>query len=74
MLVVILKKYYVFWMHYKLMNYVLVIALLVVKHYNVEWRFIMSIEQLKQAIPDFAKDIRLNVSNLFGNHSAIRLN
>lgn len=27
----------------------------------------MSIEQLKQAIPDFAKDIRLNVSNLFGN-------
>ncbi|WP_454782936.1 carboxymuconolactone decarboxylase family protein [Legionella sp. WA2022007384] len=27
----------------------------------------MSIEQLKQMIPDFAKDIRLNVSNLFGN-------
>jgi alkyl hydroperoxide reductase subunit D len=27
----------------------------------------MSIEQLKQSIPDFAKDIRLNVSNLFGN-------
>ena len=27
----------------------------------------MSIEQLKQAIPDFAKDIRLNVSNLFAN-------
>lgn len=27
----------------------------------------MSIEQLKQAIPDFAKDIRLNVSNLFSN-------
>ncbi|MCW8408479.1 carboxymuconolactone decarboxylase family protein [Legionella sp. PATHC035] len=27
----------------------------------------MSIEQLKQAIPDFAKDIRLNVSSLFGN-------
>ncbi|HIF0223601.1 TPA: carboxymuconolactone decarboxylase family protein [Legionella anisa] len=27
----------------------------------------MSIEQLKQAIPDFAKDIRLNISNLFGN-------
>lgn len=27
----------------------------------------MSIEQLKQAIPDFAKDIRLNVGNLFGN-------
>lgn len=25
----------------------------------------MSIEQLKQMIPDFAKDIRLNVSNLF---------
>ncbi|KTC91015.1 carboxymuconolactone decarboxylase family protein [Fluoribacter dumoffii] len=29
----------------------------------------MSIEQLKQEIPDFAKDIRLNVSNLFGNIS-----
>ncbi len=28
---------------------------------------IMSIEQLKQAIPDFAKDIRLNLSTLFGN-------
>ena len=27
----------------------------------------MSIEQLKQSIPDYAKDIRLNVSNLFGN-------
>lgn len=27
----------------------------------------MSIEQLKQNIPDFAKDIRLNLSNLFGN-------
>ncbi|KTD05951.1 alkyl hydroperoxide reductase [Legionella gratiana] len=27
----------------------------------------MSIEQLKQTIPDFAKDIRLNLSNLFGN-------
>ena len=27
----------------------------------------MSIEHLKQNIPDFAKDIRLNVSNLFGN-------
>ncbi|WP_454786071.1 carboxymuconolactone decarboxylase family protein [Legionella sp. WA2024007413] len=27
----------------------------------------MSIEQLKQMIPDFAKDIRLNVSSLFGN-------
>lgn len=27
----------------------------------------MFIEQLKQSIPDFAKDIRLNVSNLFGN-------
>ncbi|VEB38111.1 alkyl hydroperoxide reductase [Legionella sainthelensi] len=27
----------------------------------------MSIEQLKQAIPDFAKDIRLNLSTLFGN-------
>lgn len=27
----------------------------------------MSIEQLKEAIPDFAKDIRLNVSSLFGN-------
>ncbi|KTD05638.1 carboxymuconolactone decarboxylase family protein [Fluoribacter gormanii] len=27
----------------------------------------MSIEQLKHMIPDFAKDIRLNVSNLFGN-------
>ncbi len=29
----------------------------------------MSIEQLKQNIPDFAKDIRLNVSNLFANIS-----
>ncbi|KTC83911.1 alkyl hydroperoxide reductase [Legionella cincinnatiensis] len=28
---------------------------------------IMSIEQLKQMIPDFAKDIRLNLSTLFGN-------
>lgn len=28
---------------------------------------IMSIELLKQAIPDFAKDIRLNLSSLFGN-------
>jgi len=27
----------------------------------------MNIEQLKQTIPDFAKDIRLNVSHLFGN-------
>ena len=27
----------------------------------------MSIEQLKQSIPDFAKDIRLNLGNLFGN-------
>lgn len=27
----------------------------------------MSIEQLKQAIPDFAKDIRLNLSTLFSN-------
>lgn len=27
----------------------------------------MSIEQLKQSIPDYAKDIRLNLSNLFGN-------
>ncbi|MFA6303736.1 MAG: carboxymuconolactone decarboxylase family protein [Legionella sp.] len=27
----------------------------------------MNIEQLQQSIPDFAKDIRLNVSNLFGN-------
>ena len=27
----------------------------------------MSIEQLKQNIPDFAKDIRLNLSNLFAN-------
>ena len=27
----------------------------------------MTIEQLKQSLPDFAKDIRLNVSNLFGN-------
>ncbi len=27
----------------------------------------MSLEQLKQSIPDYAKDIRLNVSNLFGN-------
>lgn len=27
----------------------------------------MSIEQLKQTIPDYAKDIRLNVGNLFGN-------
>lgn len=27
----------------------------------------MSIEQLKQNIPDFAKDIRLNLGNLFGN-------
>lgn len=27
----------------------------------------MSIEHLKQKIPDFAKDIRLNVSNLFAN-------
>ncbi|WP_058465156.1 carboxymuconolactone decarboxylase family protein [Legionella cincinnatiensis] len=27
----------------------------------------MSIEQLKQMIPDFAKDIRLNLSTLFGN-------
>lgn len=26
----------------------------------------MSIEQLKQAIPEFAKDIRLNLSHLFG--------
>jgi alkyl hydroperoxide reductase subunit D len=30
---------------------------------------IMSIEHLKQAIPDFAKDIRLNLSSLFGNIS-----
>ncbi|HHT0593016.1 TPA: carboxymuconolactone decarboxylase family protein [Legionella anisa] len=29
----------------------------------------MSIEQLKEAIPDFAKDIRLNVSSLFGNRA-----
>lgn len=29
----------------------------------------MSIEQLKQVIPDFAKDIRLNLGNLFGNIS-----
>jgi alkyl hydroperoxide reductase subunit D len=29
----------------------------------------MSIEQLKQDIPDFAKDARLNLSNLFGNIS-----
>ncbi|STY30620.1 alkyl hydroperoxide reductase [Legionella wadsworthii] len=29
----------------------------------------MSIEQLKQAIPDYAKDIRLNLGNLFGNIS-----
>jgi len=28
---------------------------------------LMSIEQLKQMIPDFAKDIRLNISSLFGN-------
>lgn len=27
----------------------------------------MSIEQLKQTIPDYAKDIRLNVSSLFAN-------
>ncbi len=27
----------------------------------------MSIEQLKQQIPDYAKDIRLNLSSLFGN-------
>jgi len=27
----------------------------------------MSIEQLKQSIPDFAKDIRLNLGNLFAN-------
>ncbi|MFJ1268957.1 carboxymuconolactone decarboxylase family protein [Legionella lytica] len=27
----------------------------------------MSIEELKQSIPDYAKDIRLNLSNLFGN-------
>lgn len=27
----------------------------------------MNIEQLQQSIPDFAKDIRLNISNLFGN-------
>lgn len=51
-----------------------------VKHYNPnknsevlinmrtsEKECYMSIEQLKQVIPDFAKDIRLNVSNLFGN-------
>lgn len=62
------------------MNYVLVTVLLAVKHYNPnknsevlikrgtsEKESYMSIEQLKQAIPDFAKDIRLNVSNLFGN-------
>ena len=29
----------------------------------------MSIEELKQAIPNFAKDIRLNVSSLFGNRT-----
>ncbi len=27
----------------------------------------MNLEQLKDNLPDFAKDIRLNVSNLFGN-------
>lgn len=27
----------------------------------------MTIDELKQSLPDFAKDIRLNVGNLFGN-------
>jgi alkyl hydroperoxide reductase subunit D len=27
----------------------------------------MSLEQLKETLPDFAKDIKLNLSNLFGN-------
>jgi lipoyl-dependent peroxiredoxin subunit D len=34
----------------------------------------MSIEQLKQNIPDFAKDIRLNLSNLFANIGQSGLN
>lgn len=29
----------------------------------------MTIEKLKETIPDFAKDIRLNLSNLFGNRA-----
>lgn len=33
----------------------------------------MNIEQLKAAIPDFAKDIRLNLSNLFSNEALINL-
>lgn len=49
------------------MNYVHVTDLLVVKPYNWSGDLIMSITKLKQAIPDFAKDIRLNLSNLFAN-------
>lgn len=34
----------------------------------------MTLEQLKEQLPDYAKDIRLNISNLFGNIELSGLN
>ena len=61
------------------MSYVHVIDSQVVKHYDVQYKDIqfegghMSVLQLKEKIPDFAKDIRLNLSSLFSQKDQMAL-
>lgn len=63
-------------MGYKRMSYVLATVLQVERRYKRYPNYsltrlgdVMNIEQLKDKLPDHAKDIRLNLSNLFANVS-----